>query len=206
MSSLARASVLRGALCRARLLVHAFAPAECASAGALPRSTAAASSAVTACVGTRGLASSSKAFDVVMPQTFRLDDLRDLPGAKKRQRRKGRGVGSGHGLARSGGEGSKGQKSHQGGGIPLGYEGGQSPLWRRTPKFGYMPRMFRRELDEVNLDQLQLWIDQGRIDTSKCVQRGAAADEGRASCVRRDALSHPPRPLPSFPAAAGPSA
>ena len=76
-------------------------------------------------------------------------------------------MGGGHGLARSAGEGSKGQKSHQGGGIPLGFEGGQSPLWRRTPKFGYMAKVFRREMDVVNLDQLQLWIDQGRINPAE---------------------------------------
>ncbi len=103
----------------------------------------------------------------MLPQSLRLDNLRDLPGANKTKRKKGRGVGGGHGLARSAGEGSKGQKSHQGGGIPLGFEGGQSPLWRRTPKFGYMPKIFRREMEKVNLDKLQLWVDTGRVDATQ---------------------------------------
>jgi hypothetical protein len=104
-----------------------------------------------------------------VPQSLHLSDLRDNPGAKKRQRKKGRGVGGGHGLGRTAGEGAKGQKSHEGGGIKHAFEGGQSPLWRRTPKFGQMAKMFQEEMEPVNLSKLQLWIDSGRIDPSKCV-------------------------------------
>ena len=100
------------------------------------------------------------------PRTFRYDDLRDNPGARTRVRRKGRGVGSGHGLARSAGLGTRGQKSH-GGGLAITFEGGQSPLWRRTPKFGHMARVFREEPAPLNLDRLQLWIDTGRLDASR---------------------------------------
>lgn len=146
--------------------LHAFVPAEFAL-GATVRSLTRGFATTT----TEASGSSSSAPRRVRvpspPQTFRLDDLRDNDGARKTKRKKGRGVGGGHGLARSAGEGSKGQKSHQGGGIPLGFEGGQSPLWRRTPKFGYMAKVFRREMDVVNLNQLQLWIDQGRVDVSQ---------------------------------------
>ncbi len=100
-----------------------------------------------------------------------------------RHRRKGRGVGSGHGLARSAGEGSKGQKSHEGGGIPYGFEGGQSPLWRRTPKYGAMHKMFRKELEPLNLEKLQLWIDTGRIDTSKKITMKTLLDVGILSKI-----------------------
>jgi hypothetical protein len=105
---------------------------------------------------------------LILPESIDAGSLRDLPGSKKRTRRKGRGVGSGHGLARSAGEGSKGQKSHEAGGISYGFEGGQSPLWRRTPKIGVArPRMLRRETVPVNLAKLQLWIDTGKIDTAE---------------------------------------
>jgi large subunit ribosomal protein L15 len=100
------------------------------------------------------------------PPTIMYTDLRDNPGARTRVRRKGRGVGSGHGLGRSAGLGTRGQRSH-GGGLANTFEGGQSPLWRRTPKFGQMHKMFRKELEPLNLDRLQLWIDTGRIDPTK---------------------------------------
>lgn len=100
------------------------------------------------------------------PPTIRYDNLRDNAGARTRVRRKGRGVGSGHGLARSAGLGTRGQRSH-GGGTALTFEGGQSPLWRRTPKFGVMAKMFREELETLNLARLQLWIDTGRLDATK---------------------------------------
>ena len=102
------------------------------------------------------------------PRSLTITQLADNPGALTRKRRKGRGVGSGHGLARSAGLGTRGQRSH-GGGLAVTFEGGQSPLWRRTPKFGVMPKRFRKELEPLNLDRLQLWIDTGRLDASKCV-------------------------------------
>jgi hypothetical protein len=102
------------------------------------------------------------------PRSLTITQLADNPGAVTRKRRKGRGVGSGHGLARSAGLGTRGQRSH-GGGLAVTFEGGQSPLWRRTPKFGVMPKRFRRELEPLNLDRLQLWIDTGRLDPGKCV-------------------------------------
>ena len=103
------------------------------------------------------------------PRELTISRLADNPGAITRKRRKGRGVGSGHGLARSAGLGTRGQRSH-GGGLAITFEGGQSPLWRRTPKFGVMPKRFRRELEPLNLDRLQLWIDTGRLDPTKCVR------------------------------------
>ena len=110
------------------------------------------------------LASSAPAPAPAGPPTLSLSSIRDNAGARKRTRRKGRGVGSGHGLARSAGEGSKGTKSHEGGSVSAGFEGGQAPLWRRTPKIGVaMPRMLRRELATLNLDRLQAWVDAGRV-------------------------------------------
>lgn len=121
---------------------------------------------------------------VLPPPTLRFNDLRDNPGAHIRKRKKGRGVGGGHGLARSAGEGSKGQKSHEGGGIPFGFEGGQSPLWRRTPKFGYMAKIFRVEMQPVNLHKLQLWVDTGRIDPSQRITLKTLVDAGLVSNVK----------------------
>ena len=67
-------------------------------------------------------------------------------------------------MGKTAGRGMKGNTARSGGAVALGFEGGQTPLWRRTPKIGYMHKMFQHPLEVLNLDKLQLWIDQGRID------------------------------------------
>jgi len=67
-----------------------------------------------------------------------LNTLAPAPGAKTTAKRVGRGVGSGHG--KTGGRGHKGQKSRSGGSVKPGFEGGQMPLQRRLPKFGFTSR------------------------------------------------------------------
>jgi large subunit ribosomal protein L15 len=63
---------------------------------------------------------------------MKLHELRPAEGAKKRQKRVGRGIGSGHG--KTAGRGMKGQNSRSGGGVRPDFEGGQTPLWQRTPE------------------------------------------------------------------------
>ena len=99
------------------------------------------------------------------PASLSLATLSDNAGASRLARRKGRGEGSG--MGKTAGRGMKGTTSRQGGSVPLGFEGGQTPLWRRTPKVGPMPKMFARPLETLNLDKLQLWVDQGRIDATQ---------------------------------------
>lgn len=64
-----------------------------------------------------------------------LNDLRPAPGSRPEKDRPGRGIGSG--LGKTGGRGHKGQTSRSGGTIAPGFEGGQQPLHRRLPKFGF---------------------------------------------------------------------
>ena len=66
---------------------------------------------------------------------MRLNTLSPAEGAKHSSKRLGRGIGSG--LGKTGGGGHKGQKSRTGGGVRRGFEGGQMPLYRRLPKFGF---------------------------------------------------------------------
>ncbi|CDF82007.1 50S ribosomal protein L15 [Pseudomonas sp. QL9] len=66
---------------------------------------------------------------------MQLNDLRSAPGARREKHRPGRGIGSG--LGKTGGRGHKGQTSRSGGTIAPGFEGGQQPLHRRLPKFGF---------------------------------------------------------------------
>ncbi len=66
---------------------------------------------------------------------MKLNSLSPAPGSKHAEKRVGRGIGSG--LGKTGGRGHKGQKSRSGGTVTPGFEGGQMPLQRRLPKFGF---------------------------------------------------------------------
>lgn len=69
---------------------------------------------------------------------MKLNTLAPAAGAKKASKRLGRGIGSG--VGKTGGRGHKGQSSRSGGGVRRGFEGGQMPLYRRLPKFGFTSR------------------------------------------------------------------
>ena len=69
---------------------------------------------------------------------MRLNTLSPAEGSKHASKRLGRGIGSG--LGKTGGRGHKGQNSRSGGGVRRGFEGGQMPLYRRVPKFGFTSR------------------------------------------------------------------
>jgi large subunit ribosomal protein L15 len=80
-----------------------------------------------------------------------LNTLAPAPGAKKSGKRVGRGMGSG--LGKTGGRGHKGQKSRSGGSVKPGFEGGQMPLQRRLPKFGFTSRI-SLVTDQVTLSEI----------------------------------------------------
>ena len=82
---------------------------------------------------------------------MRLNTLSPAPGAKTDKKRVGRGIGSG--LGKTGGRGHKGQKSRTGGSVRPGFEGGQMPLQRRLPKFGFTSRK-SLVTDEVTLSEI----------------------------------------------------
>ena len=77
-------------------------------------------------------------------------------GTKKNRKRVGRGIGSG--LGKTAGRGHKGQKSRSGGGVRIGFEGGQMPLQQRLPKFGFSSRVNNsfKEVNVKNIDGLEI--------------------------------------------------
>jgi large subunit ribosomal protein L15 len=85
---------------------------------------------------------------------MKLEALKPAPGATKKPKRVGRGVGSG--LGKTSGRGHKGQKARSGGGTRPGFEGGQMPLQRRVPKRGFT-NIFRKEYAVVNVGSLNLF-------------------------------------------------
>ncbi|QYJ82630.1 50S ribosomal protein L15 [Shewanella aegiceratis] len=92
---------------------------------------------------------------------MKLNTLSPAAGAKSAAKRVGRGIGSG--LGKTAGRGHKGQKSRSGGGVRVGFEGGQMPLKIRLPKFGFTSRKAMvtaeirvSELAKVNGDVVDL--------------------------------------------------
>ncbi|MCA0931030.1 MULTISPECIES: 50S ribosomal protein L15 [Lutimonas] len=89
-----------------------------------------------------------------------LNNLKPAKGSVKSGKRIGRGEGSGKGGTAT--RGHKGQKSRSGYSRKIGFEGGQMPLQRRVPKFGFK-NINRKEYQGVNLDTLQKLVDDGKI-------------------------------------------
>jgi large subunit ribosomal protein L15 len=94
-----------------------------------------------------------------------LSNLKPAKGSTKSKKRIGRGQGSGYG-GHSSTKGNKGQKSRAGASIPAWFEGGQMPLQRRVPKFGFK-NPFRVEYQPVNLGRIQDLVTEGRLDASQ---------------------------------------
>jgi len=88
-----------------------------------------------------------------MSEVMRLNSLSPAPGAKTDAKRVGRGIGSGTG--KTAGRGHKGQKARSGGSIRPGFEGGQMPLQKRLPKYGFTSRMARTTA-QIRLSELNV--------------------------------------------------
>jgi len=91
---------------------------------------------------------------------MRLNSLSPAPGSKSAAKRVGRGIGSG--LGKTGGRGHKGLKARSGGSVAPGFEGGQQPLARRLPKFGFTSRQAQYSA-EIRLNELAL-VDGDVVD------------------------------------------
>ena len=96
---------------------------------------------------------------------MRLNELSPASGSKRNPKRVGRGIGSTDG--KTSGRGHKGQKSRSGGYHKVGFEGGQKPLQRRLPKFGFSSRVGRSSA-EVRLHELAK-VDADVIDVAALV-------------------------------------
>ena len=89
-----------------------------------------------------------------------LGNLKPAQGAHKKPKRVGRGEGSGHGGTST--RGYNGQKSRAGFHRKLGFEGGQMPLQRRVPKFGFT-NIFHTDYQEVNVEKLSKLVKDGKV-------------------------------------------
>lgn len=86
---------------------------------------------------------------------MRLNGLSPAAGSRTGKKRVGRGIGSG--IGKTGGRGHKGLKSRSGGSVKPGFEGGQMPLQRRLPKFGFTSQksLFRDEIRLAELNKIE---------------------------------------------------
>ena len=92
---------------------------------------------------------------------MKLHELSPAPGSTKEVKRIGRGHGSGNG--KTAGKGHKGQNARSGGGVRIGFEGGQMPLTRRIPKRGFN-NIFAKEYAIVNVSDLNKFTEGTVVD------------------------------------------
>jgi large subunit ribosomal protein L15 len=100
---------------------------------------------------------------------MRIHELKKPEGSTKAPQRIGRGQGTGQGT--TAGRGMNGQNSRSGGGVRLGFEGGQMPLYRRLPKRGFTNK-WAKEYAEVNVKDLNKFEDGTEVDMSVLLAAG----------------------------------
>lgn len=105
---------------------------------------------------------------------MKMHDLGPAYGATKTRTRRGRGMGSG--LGKTAGSGHKGQKARSGGSIRRGFEGGQTPLYRRIPKRGFTNH-FATEYAIVNVSDLERFENDTVVNTELLLSEGIIRKE-----------------------------
>ena len=115
---------------------------------------------------------------------MKVHDLVPAPGSKREPRRVGRGIGGKGG--KTAGRGSKGQGAR--GKVPVRFEGGQTPLHRRTPKARGFNNPFRVEYNVVNLDVLDGFDAGGVVSPETLRERGLVAKQGLVKVLARGEL------------------
>ena len=110
---------------------------------------------------------------------MKIHELRAVEGATKAPKRKGRGTASGNGT--TAGRGMNGQNSRSGGGVRLGFEGGQMPLYRRLPKRGFNNK-WATEYTIVNVEELN------RFEAGTVVTQEVLEEAGLIKQVAKDGV------------------
>ena len=105
---------------------------------------------------------------------MKLHEMSYTEGARRERKRIGRGHGSGHG--KTSGKGQKGQNARSGGGVRLGFEGGQTPIMRRLPKRGFT-NFNRKEYAIVNVASLNKFEDGTEVTPELLIECGLVKKE-----------------------------
>jgi large subunit ribosomal protein L15 len=118
---------------------------------------------------------------------MKVHDLKPAAGSRKAPKRVARGIGGKGG--KTAGRGTKGQNSRSGSGVKPGFEGGQTPLHRRTPKAKGFNNPFRVEYHVVNLDTLELFDAGSEVTPATLRARGLVAKQGLVKVLGRGELT-----------------
>jgi large subunit ribosomal protein L15 len=119
----------------------------------------------------------------------KVHDLKPAPGSRRPKRRVGRGIGGKGG--KTAGRGSKGQGARDT--VPVGFEGGQTPLHRRTPKAKGFKNPFRIEYHVVNLTTLEAFDANADVSPDTLRARGLVAKRGLVKVLGRGEITKPLR-------------
>ena len=119
---------------------------------------------------------------------MKMGELTPAEGSKKKKKRVGRGTSSGHG--KTSGRGHKGQKSRTGGGVRPGFEGGQTPIYRRLPKEkGFKNLLFKKNYAIINLGDMNSFKD---VVNKKVLIEAGKIKEGELLKVLADGMLSAP--------------
>ncbi len=119
---------------------------------------------------------------------MRLDELKPPKGARKKHKRVGRGIGSGHGKTAC--RGSKGQNARSGRGTKAGFEGGQMPLQRRLPKRGFHSP-FKKHFAIIHVGDLNRFPKETVVEPDLLLQSGLLKREEPVKLLAGGELQHP---------------
>jgi len=118
------------------------------------------------------------------------NELSPPPGTKHNRKRIGRGDGSGSGTYA--GRGCKGQKSRSGGGVRLGFEGGQLPLIKRLPRKRGFTNIFKTEYNIVNVGKLTIFPAESEVTSKELLEAGLIRSSNQPTKILGDGdIQHP---------------
>jgi len=107
-------------------------------------------------------------------QSMKLNELKSIEGSRQKATRRGRGMGSG--LGKTAGAGHKGQNARSGGGVRLGFEGGQNPIYRRVSKRGFT-NINRINYAIVNVEELNRFENNTNVTPTLLKEAGLVKNE-----------------------------
>ena len=99
-----------------------------------------------------------------------IQSLKPAENSRFSQKRLGRGIGSG--IGKTSGKGHKGQNARSGGGVRVGFEGGQMPLVRKLPRRGFNNSYFKKQYSIVNVSDLNKYDENSVVDANTLIEKG----------------------------------
>ncbi|MCB9060716.1 MAG: 50S ribosomal protein L15 [Halobacteriovoraceae bacterium] len=121
-----------------------------------------------------------------------LNNLKSPKGSVRKNKRIGRGQGSGQGT--QAGKGHKGQKARGGGGTRIGFEGGSMPLYMRLPKKGFSNAPFKEEFAEISLSKIEKKLD-GEVTRELLIKSGLLKGQDKHRSIKVLANGELTKPL-----------